>query len=201
MTNRRGKSGNSDRFYFLGLQNHCGCWLHPQNQKMLAPSKESYDKPRQQRHAFTDNDPHSQNYGFSKCHVRMWELDRQGGWAPKNWYFWFVMLEKTLSSLLDSKDIKLVNPKGKSTLNIYWKDWCWSWSSNTLATGCNEPTHWKRHWCWERLKAGEEGVTKDEIVGWHHQLNKREFEQTSGDSEGQGAWCAAVHGAAELDTT
>ena len=50
------------------------------------------------------------------------------------------------------------------------------------------------------MKAGE-GVTKDEMVGWHHQLNKREFEQTSGDSEGQGSWCAAVHGLAELDMT
>ena len=43
----------------------------------------------------------------------------------------------------------------KSTLNIHWKDWCWSWSSNTLATWCKEQTHWKRPWCWERLRAGE----------------------------------------------
>ena len=45
----------------------------------------------------------------------------------------------------------------KLTLNTHWKDWCWSWSSNILATWWEEPTHWKRHWCWERLKAGGEG--------------------------------------------
>ena len=59
-------------------------------------------------------------------------------------------------SPLDSKEIKPVNPKGKSTLNIHWKDWCWS--SIPLATWCKEPTHWKRPWCWERLKTkGERG--------------------------------------------
>ena len=53
----------------------------------------------------------------------------------------------------------------KSVLNIHWKDWCWSWSSNTLATWCGELTHWKRPWCWERLKAGGEGGDR-EWVGW-----------------------------------
>ena len=48
----------------------------------------------------------------------------------------------------------------KSVLNIHWKDWCWSWNSNTLAIWCKELTHWKRLWCWERLKAGEEGVDR-----------------------------------------
>ena len=48
-------------------------------------------------------------------------------------------------------------PQRKSILNIHWKDWCWSWTSNTLATWCKEPTHWKRPWCWERLRAGGEG--------------------------------------------
>ena len=73
----------------------------------------------------------------------------------------------------------------EETLNIYWKDWCWS--SNTLATWWEEMTHWKRPWCWERLRAGEEGVTEDEMVGWHHWLNGHEFEQTPGDSEEQGS--------------
>ena len=50
----------------------------------------------------------------------------------------------------------------KSTLNIHWKDWCWSWSSNTLATWCDKPTHQKRPWCWERLKAGGKGDNR----GW-----------------------------------
>ena len=54
------------------------------------------------------------------------------------------------------------------TLNIHWKDWCRSWSSNTLATWCKELTHWKRPWSWERLKWEEKGTTEDEMVGWHH---------------------------------
>ena len=68
-------------------------------------------------------------------------------------------------------------------------DWCWSWSSDTLTTWCKELTHWKRPWCWERLKAGGEGVTEDEMVGWHHRLNGHEFEQAPGDGdrEGQGS--------------
>ena len=68
--------------------------------------------------------------------------------------------------------------KRKSTLNIHWKDWGWSWSSNTLATWCKELTPWKRPWCWERLKAERKGTTEDEMVGWHHRLNGHEFEQT-----------------------
>jgi len=55
--------------------------------------------------------------------------------------------------------------KRKSTLNIHWKDWCWSWSSNTLATWCKEPTYWKRPWCWEILKAGGEGDDRG-WIGW-----------------------------------
>ena len=68
MANRRGKSGHGDRFYFLGLQNHWGWWLQPWTYKMLAPWKESYDKPRQcikkQRHYFVDKGPYRQSYGF-----------------------------------------------------------------------------------------------------------------------------------------
>ena len=73
----------------------------------------------------------------------------------------------------------------KSTLNFHWKDWCWS--SNTLATWGNVWTHWKRPWCWERWKAWGEGMTQDEMVGWHHRLKGHEFEHTPGDGEGQGS--------------
>ena len=80
-----------------------------------APWKKSYDQPRQrikkQRHYFTDKGPSSQRYAFSSCHVWMWELDSKESWAPKNWCFWTVVLEKTIDSFLDSK-IKPVNPKG-----------------------------------------------------------------------------------------
>ena len=64
----------------------------------------------------------------------------------------------------------------KSVLNIHWKDWCCSWNSNTLSTWCEELTHLKRPWCWERLKQEEKGITKDEMVGWRHWLNGHEFE-------------------------
>ena len=63
---------------------------------------------------------------------------------------------------------------------FHWKDWCWSWNSNTLATWCEELTHWKRPWGWQRLRAGGEGTTEDEMVGWHHWLNGHEFGYTPG---------------------
>ena len=73
------------------------------------------------------------------------------------------------------------------SLNIHWKDYCWSWSSNTLTTWREELTHLKRRWCWERLKAGGEGDDEDEMVGWHPWLNGHEFEQAPGVGDGQGS--------------
>ena len=78
-------------------------------------------------------------------------------------------------------------------LNIHWKDWHWSWSSNTLATWCEELTHWKRPWCQERLRARAEGVAEDKMVGWLHQLNGHEFEQLWETVKDRKAWHAAVH--------
>ena len=78
----------------------------------------------------------------------MWELDYKESWVVNNWWFWTAVLEKTLESPLDSKEI---------SLEVHWKEWCWSWNSNTLATWCEELTPWKRPWCWEKLKAGEGG--------------------------------------------
>ena len=87
---------------------------------MLAPWKKSHDKPRQhikkQRHYFSDKGPSGQSYGFSSIHVWMWDLDHKEGWVIKNWCFWTVVLEKTLESPLDCKEIKPVNPKG----NKFW---------------------------------------------------------------------------------
>ena len=78
--------------------------------------EESYDEPREhikkQRSYFTNKGPSSQSYGFSSCHVWMWGLDHKEGWEQKNWCFWTVVLEKTLDSPLNSKEIQLVNPKG-----------------------------------------------------------------------------------------
>ena len=102
MANRWRKNGNSDRLYFLGLQDHGGGWLQPWNKKMLAPWKKSDDQPRQhikkQRHHFADKGLCSQSYGFSSSHVWMWKLDHKEGWMPKNWCFWTVVLENTLVS-------------------------------------------------------------------------------------------------------
>ena len=83
---------------------------------MLAPWKKSYDQPRQhikkQRHYFANKGPSSQSYGFFSSHVWMWELDYNESWAPKNWCFWTVVLEQTLESPLDCKEIQPVHPKG-----------------------------------------------------------------------------------------
>ena len=111
MVNRWGNDGNSDRLHFLGLHNHCRWWLQP-----WKPWKKNYDQPRQhikkQRHYFTVKDPSSQNYGFSSSYIWMWELHHKESWAPKNWRFWTVVLEKTLQSPMDCKEIRPVNPKG-----------------------------------------------------------------------------------------
>ena len=83
---------------------------------------------KKQRHLFTDKVLYSQSYVFSSSHVQMWESDHKEGWVLKNWCFRIVVLEKTLESSLDNKEIKPVNPKGNQYW-IHWKDWCWS--SNT----------------------------------------------------------------------
>ena len=95
---------------------------------------------------------------FSSNHVWMWELDHRESWVPKNWCFWTVVLENSLESPLGCKEIQPVHPKGnQSCIFIHWKDWNWSWNSNTWATWCKEMTHWKRPSWWERLKVGGEG--------------------------------------------
>ena len=86
---------------------------------MLTSWKKSYDQPRQhtkkQRHYFANKGPSSQGYVFSSGHVWMWELDYKESWAPKNWCFWTVVLEKTLESPLDCKEIQPVHPKGNQS--------------------------------------------------------------------------------------
>ena len=105
--------------YFWGLQNHCRCRLEPWNRKTLTPWKKSYDQPRQhikkQRHYFANKGRSSQGYGFSSSPVWMWELDYKESWAPKNWCFWTVVLEKTLVSPLDCKELQTVHSKGNQS--------------------------------------------------------------------------------------
>ena len=137
---------------------------------------------KKQRQYFTNKGPSSQSLGFSSSQVWMWELDYKESWAPKNQCFWTVVLEKTLESPLDCKEIQLVHPRKIRMIflifpenqdwfplfqysNIHWKDWCWSWNSNTLAISREELIHWKRPWCWEGLGAGGEGDDRG-WVGW-----------------------------------
>ena len=156
--------GNSGRLYFGGAPKSLQMVTTVMNLKD-APWKKSYDKPRQhikkQRHYFANKGLSRQSYGFSSSHVWMWELDYKKSWAPKNWCFWTVVLEKTLESPLDCKEIKLVNPKGNQSW-IFIRRTDGDWNSNTLATWREEWAHWKRPWFWERFKAGGEGEDR----GW-----------------------------------
>ena len=110
----------------------------------------------------------------------MWELDNKKDWVLKNWCLWTVVLEKTLESPWTARRSKKSILKENEPARTDWKDWCWSWSSNTLGTRCKEPTG--KDWRQE-----EKGMTQDKVVGWHHQLNGDEFEQTPKDGEGQGS--------------
>ena len=125
--------------------------------KMLTPWKESYDKSRQhikkQRHYFANKGLTSQGYGFSSGHVYMWELDYKESWAPKNWCFRTVVWRRLLRVPWTARRSNQSILKEKDWSD--WKDWCWSWNSNTLANWCKELTDLKRPWCWERLRAGE----------------------------------------------
>ena len=152
--------------------------------RCLLLGKKSYDQPRQhikkQRYYFANKGPSSQSYGFPSSPVWMWELNHKDSWALKNWCFWTVVLEKTLESPLDFrrsnqsilKEIlnEWLNIQLKSwilieTLNIHWKDWCWTWSSNTLATWCKEQLFWKDPDAREDWGREEKGATEDEMVG------------------------------------
>ena len=91
---------------------------------------------------------------------------------------------------------------GRSALGFLWKEWCWSWNSSTLATSCKELTHWKSLWCWEGLGYEEKWTTEDEMARWHHWLDGRESEWTSGVGDGQGGLaCCNSWGRKELDMT
>ena len=90
----------------------------------------------------------------------------------------------------------------RCVLGVHWKDWCWSWSSNILTIWCGELTHLKRPWCWKRLKAGGEGTTEDENVGWHQWLDGHGFGWIPGVADGQGGLeCCSSWGCKDSDPT
>ena len=99
-------------------------------------------------------------------------------WAPKNWCFQILVLEKTLENPFQLQRDQTSQSSRKSTLNIHWKDWCWNSSSNTLTTNLKSWLIGKYPDAGKYLQQEENGVTEPEMVGWHHQLNEHEFEET-----------------------
>ena len=123
---------------------------------------------------------------FSSSHVWMWELNHKKGWdcgAGGDSWESLGFSSKEISR----KEIKpvLKESSRKSTLNIYWKDWCWSWSSSTLVTWCESWLLGKDSDAGKDWGREEKGTIEDEVVGWYHQISGHEFEQPPGDSEGQ----------------
>ena len=154
---------------------------------MLAPWKESYDKPRQcikkQRHNFADKRLSSQSYGFSSSHVWMWDLDHKEGWGWKNWCLWTVVLERLLrvpwtarrSNQLILKEINFEYSLEGLLLNFqhfgYLTQRAIHWTK-----GPNDGKDWRQK---------EKRATEEEIVRYHHWFNGHKLEQTLGDTGGQ----------------
>ena len=128
------------------------------------------------RHYFANKSPSSQSYSFSSSHVWIWELEHKESWAPKNWFFWTVVLEKTLESPLDCKKVQPVHPEGdqscvfigrtdaEAETPILWPPHVKSWLNG------KDPDAW-RDWGQE-----EKGMTENEMAGWLHWLDGHEFE-------------------------
>ena len=142
--------------------------------KDATPWKKHCEQPRQhikkQRYYFANKGLSSQSYGFSNSHVWMWELDYKESWELKNWCFWTVVLEKTLKSPLDCKEIQSVYAKGNQS-------WIFIGRSDVEAeTPILCPPDAKNWLIWKDLDLGkdwrqEKGMTEDDTVGWHHRLN------------------------------
>ena len=134
---------------------------------------------KKQRHYFANKGPSSQGYGFSSGHVWIWELDYKESWVPNNWCFWTMVLEKTLESPLDCKQIQPVHPKG---------DQSWVFLGRTDAEA-ETPILWPpdaKSWLiWKDPNVGKEWrqeekeTTEDEMVGWHHRLDGFELRSMS----------------------
>ena len=181
MGNRWGNGGNSVRLYFgEGAPKSLQMVIAAMKLKDAYSLEESYDQPRQhirkQRHYFANKGPSSQSYGFSSSHVWMWELDYEESWVLKHWCFWTVVLEKTLESPLDYKEIQPVHSEGhqpwvffgtndaKAETPILWPPDVKSWLI------------WKDPYAGKDWRQEEKGTTEDEMVVWHHRLNGHEFE-------------------------
>ena len=199
------KAGHCQPTPWLETPEHSQASL-AQSPVRLAHWKKSYDQLRQhikkQSHYFADKGPSSQSYSFSSSHVWMWELDYKESWAPKNWCFWTVVLEKTFESPLECKEIQQVHPKEKQS---------WIFIGRTDAKA-ETPILWPpdaKNWHIRKdPDAGkdwgqeEKGTTEDEMAGWHHPLDGHEFEQAPGAGDGEGSLaCCSPWSQKESDTT
>ena len=142
-----------------------------------------------------------QGYGFSSGHVWMWELDYKESWVPKNWCFWTVVLEKTLESPLDCKEIQPVHPKeigpGYSLEGLMLKLKLQYFGHLMRRANSLEKTDAGKDWGQE-----EKGTTEDETVGWHHWLNGNGFGWSLGVGDGQGGLaCCGSWGHKKSDMT
>ena len=144
----------------------------------------------------------SQGYGFSSGHVWIWELDCEESWVPKNWCFWTGVLEKTLESPLDCKEIQLVHSKGDQSWVFFGRNDAKTetpvlWPPHAKSWVIGKDSDAGRDWGQE-----EKGTTEDEMAGWHHRPDGREFEWTPGDGDGHGGLvCCDSWGCKESDTT
>ena len=190
MANRKGKSGSSNRFSFLGLQTHCRWWLQLWNSRCLLLKRKAMtnlDSVLKTRGiTLSKKGLYSQSYGFSSSHGWMLELDSKEGWALKNWCFQTVVLEKTLKSPLDNKVIKPVNPKGKQFRIFTGRTDAKAeapvlWSLDVKCQFFGKDPDAGKDWRQENRAAG------NEIVEWYHWLNGHESEQFPGNCEGQGS--------------
>ena len=174
--------------------------------KTLAPWKKSYDQPRQhikkQRHYLADKGPSNQSYGFSSSHVWMWESDCEESWALKNWCFWTVVLQKTLESFMDYKEIQPVHSKGDQSWVFFGKNDAKAetpvlWPHHVKSWHTEKDSDAGRDWGQE-----EQGTTDDEMAGWHHWLGGHESEWIPGVGDEQGSLaCCDSWGRKESDTT
>ena len=164
MANWWGNSRNSDRVYFgapKSLQMVTAVMKLKDAYSLEGKVMTNLDSTLKSRDIIFQQGLSSQGYGFSSSYVWMWKLDYKESWMPKNWCFWTVVLEKTLESPLDCKEIQPVHPKGNQSNECSLEGQMLKLKLQSLATWCEGLTHLKRPWYWERFKAGGEGDNRE----------------------------------------